>query len=97
MESGPLSYLVDFDTGRLFAEVHEWSFTAIQVLVVLHLAAVAFYMIHKRNNLIGPMITGRRRFESDPGLTFAPWWRVVLGVVLAFAIMWAISKGLRFY
>ncbi len=95
LESGPLSYMVDFDTGRIFAEVHEWSFTAIQVLVVLHVAAIAFYMIYKKNNLIGPMITGRRRFESDPGLTFAPWWRLVLGAVIAFAIMWAISKGLR--
>lgn len=95
LESGPLSDRVDFDAGRAFAKVHQLSFTAIQVLVLLHLAAIVFYLLYRRNNLVGPMITGRRTVSQDPGLRFAPWWRLVLGVLAAAAVSWAISKGLR--
>jgi len=95
-EGGPLSDRVDFDTGRRFAAWHELSFTGIQVLVALHVAAVIFYLVYKRNNLIGPMISGRRSFARDPGLTFAPAWLALLVAVLAGAFAWWVSKGLRF-
>jgi cytochrome b len=39
IESGPLSDLVDFDTGRAMAEAHELTFRILQALIVLHLAA----------------------------------------------------------
>lgn len=95
MESGPLSYLVEFDTGRLAAEIHELLFRILQALIVLHIAAVVFYLVYKRQNLIRGMITGRGAFASDPGLKFAPWWTLLIGVVLALAVAWAVSKGLR--
>jgi cytochrome b len=94
IEAGPLSDRVSFDTGRLLAKWHHWSFTALEALVVLHLAAVAFYLIYKRSNLIGPMVTGRRRFAADPGLGFAPWWRIAVVALVAFALMAWASKGL---
>jgi len=96
MESGPLSRFVEFETGRLMAEWHELAFRGLQVLVVLHVAAVLFYLVYKRQNLIGPMISGRRRFATNAGLVFAPAWKLIVGVVVAFALMWFISKGLRF-
>jgi cytochrome b len=95
LESGPLSDRVSFETGRVFAQWHEWSFTAIQVLVVLHLAAIIFYLVHKRSNLIGPMITGRRTLAEDPGLKFAPVWLAALIAVLAAGLTWWVMKGLR--
>ena len=94
-EAGPLSDRVDFDTGRLFAKWHDWSFTALQGLVVLHLVAVAFYLFYKRANLIGPMITGYRRFRTDPGLVFAPLWRAVVATLVAAFFAWWVSKGFR--
>jgi cytochrome b len=94
-EAGPLSDRVDFDTGRLIAKWHHWSFTTLQVLVVLHLAAVAFYLVYKRANLIAPMITGRKAFARDPGLIFAPLWRAVVAILVAAAFAWWVSKGLR--
>lgn len=95
-EAGPFSDRVSFETGRRIAEIHELSFRALQALVVLHVAAVLYYVIWKRTDLIGAMITGKRAFAADPGLGRAPWWRLVLGVILAAAIAWALSKGLRF-
>lgn len=95
-EGGPLSDRVSYDTGRALAEIHELSFRALQALVVLHVGAVLFYWIWKRTNLIWPMVTGQRTLPSDPGLAGAPLWRLIVGVVLAAAVAWALSKGLRF-
>jgi cytochrome b len=94
-EGGPLSDRVSFETGRELAELHELTFRVLQGLVVLHLAAIAFYYLWKRTNLIRPMLTGWRNFHSDPGHARAPLWRLVLGVVLAGAAAWFVSKGLR--
>jgi len=95
LESGPLSDRVSFDVGRQFAEWHEWSFTTVQVLVVLHVAAIAFYAVYKRIDLVRPMITGRQRFPTDPQLSFAPLWRAALLAAVAAAVAWFIAKGLR--
>ncbi len=96
IESGPLSDKVDFDTGRLFSEWHELAFRVLQGLIGLHLAAIAFYAIWKRENLVGPMITGARRFSGAVApLRKAPLWSLAVGVVLAVAAAWLIAKGFR--
>jgi cytochrome b len=95
IEAGPLSDRVSFDTGRLFAKWHHWSFWALETLVVLHVAAVVFYLTYKRANLIGAMVTGRQAFSDDPKLAFAPLWRAALAAIVAGAIAWFVAKGLR--
>lgn len=95
IEAGPLSDRVDFDTGRLFATWHHWSFWALEALVALHLAAIAFYLVYKRANLVRAMITGRQDFSANPKLAFAPWWRAGVAAVVAAALAWWVSKGLR--
>lgn len=92
-EGGPLSHLVDYDLSEAMVEIHEATFRVLQALIVLHIAAVLFYLIYKRTNLIGPMITGRKMFPQDPGLAGAPLWRLLLGAAAAVALMWWISKG----
>lgn len=96
IEAGPLSDRVDFDTGRLFAKWHHWSFWALEALVTLHVAAVVFYLAYKRANLIGAMITGRQSFAEDPRLGFAPWWRAALAAAVAGLVAWFVANGLRF-
>jgi cytochrome b len=95
IEAGPLSDRVDFDTGRLFAKWHHWSFWALEALVALHIAAVAFYLAYKRANLVGAMVTGRQAFAEDPKLAFAPVWRAALAAIVAGALAWFVAKGLR--
>ncbi len=92
-EGGPLSHLVSFELGRTLADLHEFSFRLLQVLVVLHVAAVLFYLVYKRTNLIGAMVTGRRAFPQDPDLAGAPMWRLLACVAVAAALAFAVSKG----
>jgi cytochrome b len=91
LESGPQSHLVSFDTSRTLAGVHEIVFNVILSLIALHIAAILFYLLVKRNNLIGAMITGRRRTVPMTEMTPVPGWRVIPGVVLATAVVWWVA------
>jgi len=95
LESGPLSHLVSFDDGRIYAERHELVFNVLLALIGLHVAAVVFYLVYKRDNLVGPMITGVRRFAGEgPTVGIAPAWRLLLCAALAGGLAWWVSKGL---
>jgi cytochrome b len=99
IESGPLSYLVDFDQGRTASSIHEISFNVLLAVVVLHVLAVLFYLVVKRRNLIGPMVTGFRRVpdgSSVPSAALAPRWRLAAAIVLAALVVYGVANGFRF-
>jgi cytochrome b len=56
--SGPLNRLVSEATSSTLTRIHKVSANAILTLVALHLAAIAFYVLIKKETLIKPMITG---------------------------------------
>lgn len=86
LESGPLAVLVSFETGRQLAEVHEFNFNLLVVLIGLHITAIAVYHFALKENLIAPMVTGRkpRADFSNPQL---PENRLRLLPMLAAAIL----------
>jgi cytochrome b len=84
-ESGPLSRFVDFETGRLAAAGHELVFNLLVGLIVLHLLAIGWYGV-RRKNLVGPMITGRTApADGGPDLQPAPAWKLLIGLALGLA------------
>lgn len=89
--SGPMSLYVTFKKGRHLARLHYQWFEYMLWVIGLHLAAVAFYYVHKRHNLVGQMISGKAPVET--GFQAAPLWRFVLGAVVITAFVWAVSKG----
>lgn len=95
LESGPLSHLVSFEASRVLAERHEQVFRVLQALVALHILAVGYYWVWKRQNLVKAMLTGRSTFASE-GLKPGRVWSLLVGVVLAVGVAWAIARGLRF-
>lgn len=89
MESGPFSYLVEFDTGRVAAEWHAFIFNVILALTALHVVAILFYLLHRRDNLVGPMISGRRKWNGEqPALRFASSWTALLLFLLIAGGTW---------
>lgn len=85
MTEGPLVHLVSYDTSRELTEIHEINRFILLGLIVLHLAAVLFYTFAKRDNLILPMITGRKELEGDIAPERNNW---LLG-----AVVFAIASG----
>lgn len=94
IESGPLSYLISFDQGRVAAAVHEITFTAVQILVLLHILAIVYYRLRGRRLLV-PMITGRDA-QIDPagdGVRGGGWARATIALLVAATLAWWISAG----
>jgi cytochrome b len=100
LESGPLSHLVSFETGRLCAEIHEIVFKVLMVMVIVHIVAIAFYLLFKRDNLITPMITGSKSMDSAAHTAFlsdsndlkrTSWVKVIVGILFAGAVTWWIA------
>ncbi len=98
LESGPLARWVSFGTGRAAARVHESVFDALLVLIALHVAAVVFYLVWLRENLVRPMISGYvvPPPDTDLHMRAAPAWRAWLGALLASLVAGAVATGFRF-
>jgi cytochrome b len=97
--SGPLSIFVSFKTGRHLAHLHYTWFEYLLAVIALHLAAVAFYYIYKRQNLVFPMISGSRTVAEpvEEKLRTVPVWRLLLGAVIASAIVWLVVDGVYYF
>lgn len=91
IESGPLSHLVSFDTSRTLAEIHEVVFNVILTFVGLHIAAILFYLLAKKDNLVVAMLTGHRRNVRVKAMLPVPAWRILPGIVLATGVVWWIA------
>jgi len=96
LESGPLSPYVSYEFSKDAGDLHEDAFNILLILIGLHIAAIVFYLLVKRINLIGPMITGSRKAGGvegpASGIAPVPVWRFLTGVALAvlvvFLIVW---------
>lgn len=86
LESGPLAVLVSFETGRQFAEVHEFNFNLLAALIGLHIAAIAVYHFILKEKLVAPMVTGRRP-RADFSNTQLPENRLRLLPMTAAAVL----------
>jgi cytochrome b len=56
--AGPYNPSVSGSTASLLSTVHDWNFNFIIAAVVLHVAAILFYALYKKQNLVVPMLHG---------------------------------------
>lgn len=87
----PLSHLISYDSARILTERHEQLFWILVAFIGLHVAAILFYLIARQDNLVTPMITGRRKAATGgEEMIGAPLWRFLaaagLAVILTFVI-----------
>jgi len=62
---GPLAARIGTEWSDLLSTVHRYNFYVLLALIALHVAAVLFYLLVKRQNLVRPMITGRKRLPAS--------------------------------
>lgn len=90
---GPLNKFVSDHTADLLTEIHEVNFNILLALIGLHLAAIAYYRLFKRENLVTPMVTGKREIQEHEQLRnqptfFAGWVRFFVAVAIAVGVVW---------
>jgi cytochrome b len=91
LTEGPLYALVSKAASDTLTRVHRLNQQLLAALVAIHLAAVFFHLAVKHENLIGPMITGRKHWHAKvdpPG--GHPALALVLAILLATALYGAI-------
>jgi cytochrome b len=82
---GPLARLVTSTTSDRLSTVHRYGEPALYALVGLHVAAVLYYLVFRKDNLILPMISGDRRGVEAPSVDDGPALWLRAGVMLAVA------------
>ena len=92
MLSGPFSHLIDEETVETVTELHETTFGVLKWVIVLHVAAVLYYLLVRRKNLVGPMVTGRTEAdEGTPAMVPAGGLRFLAAAAVAFGAIWAVA------
>jgi cytochrome b len=97
--NGPLANLVADRWIERATAFHKFWINVILVLIALHVLAAILYLVWKRQNLIGPMLTGRKRVDdvvapgsAAPPLKFASGRLAVSLFIAAAAIVYFIVR-----
>lgn len=61
---GPLAKFVSNATSSLLTSIHHINEKLLVLLVLTHVGAILFYLLFKRENLIGPMVHGDRVLDG---------------------------------
>ena len=81
MTEGPLFDWVSKRTSDILSRIHEINFYVLLVLIALHIAAALYYLWGKRENLILPLLTGRKQLgetQAIPESHGGPLWLALL-------------------
>lgn len=91
---GPLAKLVSSELSAALTEFHEFNSNVLWGLVGLHVLAVFFYRFVKKDNLILPMLTGKKVVEgAERDAQGGSVWLGVLVLALSVAgVWWVVNK-----
>ncbi|HET6305804.1 MAG TPA: cytochrome b/b6 domain-containing protein [Rhodopila sp.] len=91
---GPLMHVVSKQQSDWLSHIHYLNFKAIEAVIVLHVLAVVAYAVLKRQNLVWPMVTGRKLMQvgtQSPRLV-NPVWALVALLAACGGVAWVVSR-----
>ncbi len=88
---GPFVDSASAATVKLMTRLHHFGETALLALIALHVVAVLLYWLIKHDNLIVPMLSGRKRIDVAPALRFVSSWRAAILFAIAVAAVALLS------
>jgi len=86
---GPLKHLVSTETSYWLASIHKIIFNVLLVFISLHLCAILYYRVIRKDKIISPIITGRSEKDAPEGLVIQPVWCALIFLAAAATIIWA--------
>ena len=87
---GPFSYWVSADTSFRLTNLHYQNFDLLLVLGGIHIVAIFYYLLFKRENLITSMFTGRKNKTDDR-------WQAINNSKLITALMLIAASAAAIY
>jgi cytochrome b len=95
-KAGPFAAWVAPATAHAAAGLHQANFYLLLALVGVHVAAILFYLLVRRDDLITPMLIGRRRAAAGTqAMVAAPAWRLFIAIAAAVAVAIWVATGVR--
>ncbi len=90
---GPLAHMVSKGTSDTLSLVHSLNFNLLLAAVVVHVLVIALYARIKGQNLVLPMLTGKKRLPAaTPAPHIAHPLLAVLSVLIAAGLTWMITR-----
>ncbi|HVY04378.1 MAG TPA: cytochrome b/b6 domain-containing protein [Burkholderiales bacterium] len=90
---GPLAKHVSERTSAIATKIHDVNAVVLLSLVCLHIAAIVYYLAAKKQNLILPMITGRKEGDEASAAHYGnPWLAACLAGACAVAV-WLLVRS----
>ncbi|TQV79414.1 cytochrome B [Exilibacterium tricleocarpae] len=92
---GPLSGLVGKGLSATITEIHHLNFNVVEVLVGLHILAIIFYRLYKKEKLVAAMITGKKSATSldDKGIADSKLLLALFIMVLCIAVVYGLANA----
>lgn len=85
--NGFLHGLVSENVSDLARKIHVSFFWFLLCLVIVHVTAIVWYRVVKKENLVRPMMTGKKELPKAVSLHFAPWPLLLTTIALAVVVV----------
>jgi cytochrome b len=95
MNTGPFYGWIAPELSNRITSLHRYSSDVLLVLVAMHLAAIAWYALVRRERLVPPMFTGRKPAAEVPAGEAIDRSRTLLAVAIAAALATALALAVR--
>ena len=83
---GPFVDRVSGSTSKLLTRIHDWNQDILLILIALHVLAIVLHWVSHNDNLVAPMISGRRAVVSPPLRFVGLGWALLLFALSAAAV-----------
>lgn len=85
---GPWAARVSDIWSQRLTDIHKINQNVLLFLVVLHVVAILAYWVGRGENLVAPMLHGRKTVDSRPALRFASTGRALAALAFAILLVW---------
>ncbi len=102
---GPLFNLVDKSLSDKLSGLHALLFNVLAGLLVLHIAAIIFYVRFKKDNLVIPMLTGKKVVSKDQAasadhatsILSLGIGRFLVALTISGIVAWGVGSGVQYF
>jgi cytochrome b len=94
---GPLNEIAPAEWVDTFADFHESFYNVLLLLIGLHVIAALLYLLLKKQNLIWPMVTGRKTSVQAADAVQKPLWLAALTLALSGALLWIAIEAFKYF
>ncbi len=90
---GPLYAFASDGVNKLMHELHEINFDLLLIAIAIHISAIVFYAVVKKDRLVPAMVSGSRMLATDVEPRMVSAWRMLACALVGGACAWILWMG----